>query len=494
MMSKKIQTILYLLTGAVGIIFSGISWHNCIAAWITPIFLLLYSRNAQWKEMWLFFVVLSVAGAISQIKSNLMHIPLVYVINGISYGILTVIPYIVDKLLYKKNGKFHYTLIFPASIAIVEFLANFIIGTWGSTAHTQYPFKPLMQLGSIFGIYSIWFLIAWFASIINWIVDNKSGKQSVKKGAFIFGGVFIAILVYGTIRTITGTTNIEKVKVAAVIGDSDIHDSMDIIADLGRSKNKKIPSQLFSDSLTIRTLLSRTNTAISNHAKIVAWNEAALVLTQKQKEKLISEIQNICKKNNIYILTAFIEECTDTTKKPFNNISIIVSSSGKTVWEYKKSYLEYSAEAPVVNSGNYDIPVVKTEYGTIGNVICADLDMQHYIKQVGQKSIDILLVPGFDWPGITPLHTHMAAIHSIQFGCNIIRSNGKGLSAMYDYKGKEIASMNSLNVSAKILYGELPVKTTTTFYAFIGDLLITVCVAFVLLMIFVRIIKTSKKN
>jgi apolipoprotein N-acyltransferase len=120
--------------------------------------------------------------------------------------------------------------------------------------------------------------------------------------------------------------------------------------------------------------------------------------------------------------------------------------------------------------------------------------MQHYIKQVGQKNIDILLVPGFDWPGITPLHTHMAAIHSIQFGCNIIRSNGKGLSAMYDYKGKEIASMNSLNVSAKILYGELPVKTTTTFYAFIGDLLITVCVAFVLLMIFVRIIKTSKKN
>lgn len=471
-----------LLIGTIGVIFSGLNWHIGIAAWIAPIFLLMFTRNVRWKQMLLFFTVLSASGAISQTGNNLLHLPEVHVFNGISFGILFSIPYLIDKLLYNKSDKFYYTLIFPATISIVEFIASFAIGTWGSIAHTQYEFKPLMQLSSLTGIYGIWFLVSWFASTVNWIIENKTNHRLAFKGGIIFCSVFLAVQVYGITRIMSGIPDNKTVKVAAIISENDIEESMDIFADLAKDNNRQVPPQLFSTFQDIQTLIIRTDKAANNDAKIIVWNEIALILNQEQKKLLYSDIKSICIKNSVYVLVSFIEECPENNKKPFNNISTLISPSGKIEWEYKKSFLHPTAEMPIINAGNFELPVIGTQFGAIGNVICADLDMQHYIKQAGKKSVDILLVPAYDWEGITPLHAQMANIQAIQFGCNLVRANGKGLSTVYNYKGNEIASINNLESSEKILYAELPVNSANTIYSYTGNVFIVLCTAFLLLL------------
>ncbi len=495
-LNKKISDIILLFVGAVLIAFSGLNWHNGIAAWIGPVFLLMYSRNTQWKFMWLFFIIISFAGGISMTENNFIHIPVVIIFNGIGFGILTIIPYIVDKLLNKKGNKFHYSLIFPTAIALVEFLASFAMGTWGSIAHTQYEFKPLMQLSSVTGIYIIWFIVAWFASVVNWIIENKSNGQAVLKGLLTFGGVLSMVLLYGFSSFKSVAPSVKTVKVAAVISENNIHEiavrESEKFKEISSDSTMKIPARIFSDSLLVEKLINRTKKSAKLGAQIIVWNEVALILNQKQKQSLISEIQSVCKKEKVYILLAFLEESIERDKKPFNNICILISPKGELAWEYKKSYLEPHTEAKLVNNGNFDLPVLQTQYGKIGTAICADLDIQNYIKQAGEKAVDILLVPAFDWAGITPLHSQMASVEAIQFGFNLVRANGKGISAVYNYKGKELASLNNLNTNEKILMAELPLQSITTIYSKTGNVFIYLCMAFMAFVLIMHFLKPKK--
>ncbi len=490
--NKSISNTLLLLIGAIAITFSGINWHIGITAWIGPIFLLMFTRNTKWYKFVFFFIVISISGAISQTSNNLMNLPEVNVFNGISFGIGYSISFIIDKLLYKKDGKFYYSLVFPASVTFIEFLVSQAIGTWGSIAHTQFEFKPLMQLSSLTGIFGIWFMVAWFASIINWMVEHKNKRSAIYKGAIIYGSALLLILLYGALRITSNNPNEEKVKVATVLSDNNIHqivaNEANTFKELATGYNLKVPDKLFSDSLIINTLIKRTTKALMQGAKIIVWNEIALIVNQKQKQDIISKIKLICNRDNAYVLLSFLEECTDKNKKPFNNVCILISPQGEMVWEYQKSFLHPTAEAPIVNNGNFNLPITQTEYGKIGSVICADLDITKFIKQAGKKSVDILLVPAFDWAEITPLHSQMACLQAIQFGFSLVRSNGMGVSVACNYKGNEIASLNTLTSDTKIMYADIPIKSNKTSYSCIGDIFAYLTIFFLVFMVIMKIV------
>ncbi len=493
-----IKKIFLLLIGGIAITLAGINWTITIAAWLAPIFLLMYTRKAKWVEMLIFFLVLVVSGMISQTGNNLFHLPAVTIFNGISFGVLTSISYVVDKALYKRNSSFYVSLIFPSAVILVEFVVSFGIGTWGSIAHTQFDFKPLLQFSSISGTYGISFLVAWFASVINWLFEKRKKRHTFLTGVLIYSSIFVAVVLFGVIRVNLHSTNEKTVKVAAVLSEIDVHNvivkEQKSLKTIANKYTHEIPPHIFSQPAFVNQLINRTKTASQQGAKIIVWNEIALILSQKQKEHLVPEIQSLCLKNKTYVLVAFLEESSEHDKKPFNNKSILISPNGKVVWEYMKSSLHPYAETPIINAGNFKIPFIKTEYGTIGNVICADLDMPNYIKQAGKQNVDILLVPAFDWPEITPLHSEMACLEAIQFGCSIVRANGKGETAIYNYKGNTIASVNTLTSDKKILFAEVPVQSNQTFYSRAGNVLILSSFAFLIIIIITRLIKRKKQS
>ena len=59
---------------------------------------------------------------------------------------------------------------FPLAFVAAEFLRSRLTpaATWGSIAYTQYGYLPLMQVAAFVGICGITFLIAWFASTVEW--------------------------------------------------------------------------------------------------------------------------------------------------------------------------------------------------------------------------------------------------------------------------------------------------------------------------------------
>ncbi len=497
-----LRQVILLFIGFIGMIALGLNWHLAIAAWVTPVFLLNFTRNSKFPGILLFFIVTLIAGSISRTCFAPDNPKIaVHLYNGLGFAIMYSLPYIADRLLYQKNKPFYTSLIFPAFVVLFEYFSTVMIGSWGIIAHTQYPLKPLVQMVSVSGLFGLSFLVSWFGAVINRILENKKNKQVTRKTALIYVVVFSAIIILGTVRFTSPIKSSKSVKVAAINGETDIikvfSEKSEIFSALANQELKEIPEDILSEPVAIDNILKSTLKAVKEGAKIIVWNEGSLILNQTQAKSLLHKIKSMTTENKVYILVSFLEENATPATKPFNNVSILITPEGKVGWKYLKSALHPVAEAPIINPGNFTVPVLDTEYGKLGSVICYDMEFTEFIRQAGQQNINIMLVPSFDWKEITPLHSHMAAFEAVQNGFALIRPNGKGLSAIYGHKGNKVASMNTMESGLKVLFAELPIVSIQTAYSKAGNILVPISLIFTLFFIFLRIrlkIKTKTKS
>ena len=298
----------------------------------------------------------------------------------------------------------------------------------------------------------------------------------------------------------TQTKAQKEVKVATISGPFDLQQlakrEKDILLQLGKNPNIKIPDSFFSNDSDISVQINNTRKAAEAGAKIIVWNEAALFLNQKQLIPLIAEIKDISKAFNSYILIAFYEESSSVEAKPINNKSVLITKTGNIGWEYKKSH-PTPAEIPLVNSGNSILPILDTEYGKISNVICYDYDFPSLLKQANENKVNIMLVPAYDWKEFAHMHSKMAQFETLQSGKLLIRANGKGINIVTDNYGKVIAELNTFNSKDRILYANLPLHTTSTVYTETGNIFAILCIIFFILSIIFKIkplLKSQKED
>jgi apolipoprotein N-acyltransferase len=490
--NNRVMRYLILVLGLIAWAFSGLNWNVGIAAWAAPALLLYYSKNSKWAGLLFLFLGLAFSSAISKTAENLSGIFLIYITTGLSYGLVYSLPYVIEKLLVKKGVKFYSTMVFPSLVVATEHVLSLVIGIWGNSAVAQYRSSNLIQITSVIGIYGISFLIAWLASILNWMVKNEVKSKRLWMGLGIYGIVIVSVLLFGLIRKKTAPAMGDTVRVAAIVGETDIHQVFDKweeeIMGLSKNNDQEIPLGVYSDLPALESLIDRTEEALSKGAEIVVWNEISLLLRPLQTDTIVERIKDLCMKYQAYVLIAVLERNLGDLPMPFNNMSILVNPDGEISWEYLKHFLN-PLEGLVINKGSGPIPYIDTEFGRIANVICSDLDLSAYIFQIGKKSVDILLVPAYDWEAVTPYHAHMAKFAAIQYGVNIVRANGKGIVAFYDTWGNVLIQNNTLTSEAKITYADLPQTKATTLYSSIGNLFVHALIMFLLVMIGLRFSK-----
>ncbi len=118
---------------------------------------------------------------------------------------------------------------------------------------------------------------------------------------------------------------------------------------------------------------------------------------------------------------------------------------------------------------------METDHGKMAAVICYDLDFPGFVQKAGTLGVDLMLVPSFDWKGITPLHTHMGIFRAIENGFSLVRGTGQGLSMAVDYQGRPLAQLNDFTSDEAVMVSDLPEKGVTTIYNRIGDLFAWIC-------------------
>ena len=467
---------LYLLAGFVFLFFFNGRWILPAAAFLAPLFLIRFLR---FQKPFKGFLVMIIAGWVSNVFAWKGMMPMsgfIYYVVVFMMSLFTSITFLIDRVYSQKVKGIISTLVFPSAYVIMEYITVYTNpgGSNGAFAHTQSSL-PLLQFVSITGIWGISFLIMWTASVINWLWDNSFEKKNILIALLVYGIPILVVLLYGQIRLSTGTKS-KTVRVASInISKASNYNKYHA---LDKFYDKKDWSEYDTVSEQINNeFLKHCDIAASSGAKIVFGIETVISLKKEKEFGFVEKAKVIAKQDNIYLgLPTQVLLDGFPRVLPENKI-IWISPDDQILFTYHKS-------KPTPGEASYGDGVLKyfdSPYGRISTSICFDMDFPGLINQLNNKNIDIMLVPGNDWPVITPYHTYVSSFRALEHGFNLVRAASNGLSASFNYKGQLLSSMDFYQTDELILYSDIPTKGHKTVYSIFGDYFAWLCILFFLI-------------
>jgi apolipoprotein N-acyltransferase len=476
---------LWLLIGFALLPFTAYRVVFPLAAWIAPVFLLRFERVSRrgGPALWLIFAAYMLAGVIDLIGSpgrgldlllGLTFFPLVRAVRF-------TLPYVTDRLLGARLGTWPRMLLFPASFVASDWLMGLLhlTGTFGSPAYSQYGVLPLIQLVSVTGMYGLTFLVMWFASAVNAVWEHGFQRRATRLPLAVFGSVLAAVFAFGFARLSLAAPTSPTVKAATITLSPAVYnqanDGLDLMT-FNRATSAQRAAWRPRFNATVDQMLARTQTALSQGAKLVAWQEQSALVLPEDRQNAISRAAALARSHGAY-LEIWLGVLNRSQSLPyFADQAVLISPAGTVVWTYEKTYLVLGSDSAFTVRGSGVLPVADTPYGRLTTAICNDLDYPGLLRQAGQKGADILLAPNNeDYSFQASYRAGEQVYRAIENGTSLIRPAGDGISLMTDYLGRVIASQDYSASNDGIMLASVPTTGVSTIYSHIGDSFAYLC-------------------
>lgn len=465
------MTWLWLVPAAVLLPFANGANSIPLAAWLAPAFLLRFVRDRKPAAGLLVAYLILVLAFALQFR-GMVPIPgpglaLFLIVNGFPQ----VLPYVVDRSLSRRLPGAAAVMLFPVVWTATEFLYAFgPFGSWGAIAYSQYGSLPLLQLLSVTGLWGITFLIGWFASAAN-LMWERGGSRDALRGAGAWGAVTAAVVLLGGARMALLPPSAPTVRIASLskrVAETQASDSSFARLLQGRASALDLDVIRAAATSNLDDLLARAGREAEAGAKIVFWGEANARVFKSDEDAIIRRGAAVAMAHGIYLGMALATWRLDASP-PLENKFVLVEPTGDVAWSFLKAHPVPGGEAAISVRSDGGLPRHDTPYGRMSAVICFDADFPRLLAQAGAMRTDLLLDPSNDWQAIDPWHTRMASFRAIEQGFNMVRQTSGGLSAAYDYQGRQLAAMDHHLAADAALVSEVPTRGARTIYARFGD-------------------------
>ena len=262
----------------------------------------------------------------------------------------------------------------------------------------------------------------------------------------MFLAIATSLVIYGAVYAYSPRTADSTVKVAGITIDSEFNERLfnsdHDFFELGEADPEVYSKDLSSPQSHREEMRNKTLEAVSAGAKIIVWQEYALMMESAAA-------------------AAFLDE--------MRILAVLFTPEGEVGWEYDKAF-PIVGEYFMIDSGERNIPFVDTPYGRIGQVICFDMHFPHYLRQAGKNRIDIILSSSVDESAFTPLHIFNNGMRAVENGFTMVRIVGYGHSGVIDPYYRHWTSQNTLEHGTDNFYSNVPVISKNTVYSTIGYL------------------------
>jgi apolipoprotein N-acyltransferase len=457
-------------------LFVGGRWNFPLAAWLAPIFALHFIRNSEKGARPFFWLWLATA------------LPMIFAWKGVTaisfihpaaepififlMQAFTLIPFAIDRIYIRRwtskaNFPFWVTLVFPVSVSAIDFFlaAGSPFGSFGAIAYTQAGFTPLMQILAFTGMWSISFIVSWFASVANYAWDSDFQWKKIKRGLLTLVGVLALVIGFGLVRMATAEPAQQEVQIAGFsLPEENLVSMTELLHTGEESSFREASSKLHEQQL------AQVRVMAQDGAEIVVLQEAAGLGFAEEVEVLLENASTLAREEGIYLVlpTATLDP---DGKSPFHNVVRVIDPNGEIVLEHYK-YGGTQFEGSVTGSG--ELQTVETPFGTISAVICWDADFPEVIKQAGEQDLDLLFIPSNDWLEIRNLHADMATYRAVENGMSIFRQTGGGVSVVTDAYGRVVNRVDVFEETSLDGWGgeqmvSTPVGSIDTLYPITGD-------------------------
>ncbi len=471
---------LWLAIGLAILPFSTVHAELPLAAWLAPIFIMRFART-QSIRLGLPSVMLVSGAALAFAWRDFFPGTPFGPVLGFGYGLAFSIAYIADRLLSPRLSGLARTLVFPLAVTMVDWSVSHLelLGTYGSPAYTQAADLPLLQVVSVTGIWGLTFLIHWLAPVANavWELQNASNWRTVRFSAGAFGGVLVAVLLFGSARMAFFPPSGPTVRVAALADTRDRYRPVEpeffVLTPGTPDQRASFHSQA---APLLEELFIRTEQQARSGAQLVSWFEDAAIILKEDEPAAIERGREIARREGIYLEMGLLV-ILPSDHYPFQqNRAVLIDPAGQVVWTYDKTHPTPGPESAFTLPGTGVVPITETPFGRIASVICFDLDFPRLVRQVGQAHADLLIAPSLDWDTAKYSHAQLATVRAVENGVSLLRPSGDGLSQAIDHQGRVLAAVDSFATEKAFFVTSVPARGVATIYPVIGDSFAYLCI------------------
>lgn len=426
--------------------------HFC---WVAMVPFLRFIRLGY--SVWTLFFAMTLFQTLStmRIVSEPFHI-MIAVLSGIQSGIVfTLLLWVWNQLRIKFSKQLSPILSFSILFMVTEWIGGSFseLGVWGMFANSQINNLILIQSASLFGATGISFLIYFVNGSIEQTLFDFLSNSKISKTSFRYLCLSCFLLVglyfYGTIR-LTIPLEGKSIKVGTVTSKIEIQTMW--MDPLQNQKNTEI-------------VLSRTKQAAEEGAKVVVWNEGAVLIHRKEENSFLKRVSSLALEKEIEIIAAYIIPLKENEFFMENQLRW-VGKDGTFRQIYFKQFIPPGEPISHIPS---EIQALDLGWGKVSVAICYDFDNLKLTKKHGELGAGISLIPASDWKGINPFHTEMAVLRGIENGSSIVRSTRGGLSGIYDAYGRAKGTLDYFEENDGVLVASVPITQTSTIYNRFGN-------------------------
>lgn len=452
-----------------------------VAAWIIPILLLRFARQApRVPTAWAGLAAALFLGDLIAFRDGYTRLPLAAnVAVALAGALVQTLPYLADRRLSRRLRGLPRSLVLPLAMAVLYWSTSRVspFGTWGVVAYSQAGNLPLLQILSITGLWGLLSLLFWLAPVVNEVWERGFDLRAARAPALAFGSTLLAVLLFGGVRLAFFPPSGPTVQTAALAAPQTLYDTAFAglkAADLARSPEDVRARHRPAFLAVWNDLLARSEQAAAGGARIIAWPETVPLLAEDEPA-LLGRARDLARRHGLYLLvTPWIVRRTD--RFPFvENLAVLLDPAGRELWRYAKAHPVPGIEDSRFGPGENAVPLAGSPHGRLAAVICFDADFPWLTRQAGQGGADLLLVPADDWQAIEATHPQMAVFRAIENGASLLRPTSSGLTLAADYQGRPLGAVSTFRADRPLLVAALPIQGTRTLYARAGDWFAWLC-------------------
>ncbi|MBV9331983.1 MAG: hypothetical protein JOZ55_10565 [Alphaproteobacteria bacterium] len=441
-----------LLSGAMFYLSQGLDdvWA---LAWFAPapLLWLAYGKVPAWQVM-LASVAAILAGAIYALQAYRMMPPVAFLVVLGPQVVLFPFAVLFARVAGRRTTLLATLFAFPVCWTAFEFLSEYAApnGTFGSFAYSQMSAPVLIQSASLFGLYSVTFLICLSANALAMAFVGRSAWPSALAGFAICA----ASVTFGLVRL--AQPQPDGLRVAAMVDET--------------AWSKASRARTLSEALSVADAYADDVVRAANQgARFVVMPEGGIVTTEAWRPAILARLVAASRKTGVQIIAGVYQA------SPHADLAFSIAPDG-AIQQYDKRHL-----IPVLE----DMFTPGRSSGWIGGgrsmEICKDMDFPDTIRRDAARGSRLMGVPAGDFVKDAWLHARMAIMRGVEDGFALVRAAGDGMVTASDAEGRVVAAKIQAPSGLTMTVAELPLGPGPTLYTRISDAFAWLCVALTLL-------------
>ena len=407
---------------------------------LVPILWLAYSKVPLWQ-----LIVAAVgawlAGQIYAFQCYASVSPLLILSGLLPLTIAFPLALVFSRMVQRRASALATLLAFPACWTAFEFLYGLVApnGSYGSLAYSQMSAPLLIQSASLFGMYSITFLICLFANALAMALH-----PSLRSSRLLALGLGICAL-----AVVFGWARLSRPQPGGVTVGAFVDESAVLTA---------YRSDTLVSAVEVSTAYANAiRQAAEQGVQFAVTSEGGIEARRDWRDAILAPLLAVTQQTGVQIIAGVGEV------KPSADLAFALQPKGD-LRIYAKRHL---------------VPFVETEFmpghssGWLGDgravEICKDMDFPRTILADAQYGIRLMGVPAGDFGKDAWLHARMAIMRGVETGFAIVRAANEGLLTASDAQGRVIAQKHSASSGMTVLIASLPLGPGSTLYGRIGD-------------------------